>query len=73
MISPTFAKLSSTYLLLREIADDMCPLVVDLAKHEEHEGVYVVVKRLVIQEQLGEQAQVLAVHFVRLAVHLENG
>lgn len=51
----------------------MRPLVVYLAQHEKHEGVHVVVQGLVVQEQLGQQAQILAVYLVRPAVHLEHG
>ena len=37
------------------------PIVIHLAEDVEQEGVHVEVQRLVVQEQLGEQAQVLAV------------
>ena len=38
----------------------------------KEEGLDVVVQRLVVQEELGQQAQVLAVHLVVLAVHLKH-
>ena len=38
------------------------PIVIDLAEDVEQEWVDVEVQRLVVKEQLGEQAQVLAVH-----------
>mmetsp|Transcript_26858 Transcript_26858/g.46853 ORF Transcript_26858/g.46853 Transcript_26858/m.46853 type:complete len:210 (-) Transcript_26858:65-694(-) len=60
-------------LLLAEVPDEVRPLVVHLAQHVEQERVHVVVERLVVQEELGEQAQVLAVELVGLAVHLPQG
>lgn len=50
----------------------MRPLLVHLAKDVEQEGVHVEVESLVVEKQLGEQAQVLAVDLVLGAVHLEH-
>ena len=38
----------------------------------KQEGLHVIVERLVVKEELGQQAQVLAVHFIVLAVHLKH-
>jgi len=46
------------------------PLCIALAKYVEEERVHIIVQRLVIQEQLAEQAQALTVNLVLLAVHL---
>ena len=50
--------------------DNVGPPLVVLAEHVEQEEVDVVVERLVVQEQLCEVAQVLAVALLLLAVHL---
>lgn len=47
---------------LAEVPDQVSASLVHLTEHVEEEGVHVVVQRLVVQEQLGQQAQVLAVH-----------
>ena len=47
--------------------------VVTLAHHVEEEGVRVVVERLVVQEQLGKQAQVLGVVLVLASVYFKEG
>ena len=39
----------------------MAAVAVHLAQHVEHEGLHVKVQRLVVQEQFGQQTQVLAV------------
>jgi len=46
------------------------PHLVDLAQHVEQEQVHVIVQRLVVQEQLGQEGQVLAEVLLLLAVHL---
>ena len=45
------------------------PLVI-LAQHIEEEEVHIIVQCLVVQEQLGQVAQVLAVQLLLLAIHL---
>lgn len=47
------------------------PLIA-LAQDVKQEQVHIVVQRLVVQEQLGEVAQVLAVHALLLAIDLEH-
>jgi len=49
------------------------PALVHLAEHVEQEQVDVVVERLVVEEELDQEAQVLAVDLVGVAVHLEDG
>ncbi len=46
------------------------PLCIAFTKYVEEERVHVIVQRLVIQEQLAEQAQALTVNLVLLAVNL---
>lgn len=59
--------------LLREVADQVTALAVILGQHIEQERFHVVVQGLVVEEQFRKEAQVLAVYFVRVAVHFEDG
>ena len=59
--------------LLGEVADRVAPALVHDAQHVEEEEVHVVVQCLVVEEELGEVAQVLAVDLLLLAVDLEVG
>ena len=61
-------------LLLRKVADDVVKArPVPLAQHVEQKGVDVIVQRLVVQEQLGQQAQGLAVDLGLAAVDFKDG
>ena len=60
-------------LLLGEIADEVAALAIVLGQHVEEEGLHVVVEGLVIQKQLGEETEVLAVDLAGHAVHFEDG
>ena len=51
-------------LLLAEVADEVAALGVGDGHDVEEEGLHVEVERLVVQEELGQQAQVLAVLLV---------
>ena len=51
-------------LLLAEVPHEVRAVLVLLAQHVEEEVLDVEVKRLVVQEELGQQAQVLAVLLV---------
>ena len=51
----------------------MAPLRVALRHDVEEKRLNVEVERLVIKEELGHQAQALAVHLVQLSVDLEGG
>lgn len=50
---------------LREVADNVGPLPVHLGQDVEDEGLHVKVQCLVVQEKLGQQAQVLTVNLWR--------
>ena len=50
----------------------MTALIVVLSEDVEEERLDVVVESLVVQEELDEQTEVLAVDLVRVAVHLED-
>ena len=65
--------LLSAVLLLAEVADEMRALLVVLREYVEEERLDIVVERLVVEKELGEQTQVLTIDFGRVAVHLENG
>ena len=58
-------------LLLGEVAHQVAAHVVVDGEHVEEEGLYVVVERLVVEEQLGEEAQVLAVDLIDVSIHLK--
>mmetsp|Transcript_13517 Transcript_13517/g.42520 ORF Transcript_13517/g.42520 Transcript_13517/m.42520 type:complete len:294 (-) Transcript_13517:608-1489(-) len=61
-------------LLLGEVARDPVAAVgANLAEHVKEEGVHVVVEGLVVEEELCEQAEALAVHLRVGAVDLEDG
>lgn len=61
------------FFLLREVADDVGALLVDLAQDVEEERVDVEVERFVVEKELGHEAQVLTIELVLVAVHLEDG
>ena len=47
-------------------------LIVPLHEHVEQERLHIVVERLVVEEELREQTQLLAVALLQLPVHLEH-
>ena len=51
----------------------MAALRVALRHDVEEEGLHVEVQCLVVEEELGHEAQALAVHLVQLSIHLEGG
>ena len=57
---------------LAEVPHQVTALAVILGEDIEQEGLHVVVERLVIEEQLDEQTEVLAVDLVGVAIHLEH-
>ena len=59
-------------LLLAEVADDVKAVVVALAHDVEQERVGVVIQGLVVEEQLGQEAQILSVGLVLAAVDLKE-
>lgn len=48
----------------------MRPFLIHLTQDVEEEGIYVIVQRLVIQKELGEETKVLTVDFLIFAVNL---
>jgi len=61
-------------LLLREVARErLGARGILLAEHVEEKRVDVIVQRLVIEEELGEEAEALAVHLGCGAIHLVQG
>lgn len=63
--------LGRTVFLLAEVADEVAAVPVVLRHRVKEERLDVVVEGLVVEEQLGQQAQVLAVDLVDVAVDLE--
>lgn len=55
---------------LGEVANKVAPFVVVLGQDVEKEGLHVIVEGLVVQEQLGQQTQVLTVDSAHVPVHL---
>lgn len=51
----------------------MCPFLVPLNEHVEEKWLHIKVECLVLQEQLGHEAEVLAVHLVLFPVNFEEG
>lgn len=49
----------------------MAALAVVLREHIEEEGLHVIVQRLMVQEELGQQAQILTVYCADISIHLE--
>ncbi len=52
---------------------DMCSSLIAFTQHVEQEQVHIIEQSLVIQEQLGQVAQVLAEQLLLLAVYLKHG
>lgn len=59
-----------TGLYLGEVADKMATFAVVLGEDVKKEGLHVVVEGLVVQEELGQQTQVLTVDCAHVPVHL---
>lgn len=55
------------------IPNDVCASVIALAQHIEQEEIHIIVQCLMVQEQLGQVAQILAIALLLLAVHLKHG
>ena len=43
-----------------------------LREHVKQEGLHIVVKRLMVQEELGQQTEILTVYGADITVHLKN-
>jgi hypothetical protein len=50
----------------------VAPTLIILREHIEQKRLNVKVQRLMVQEQLGDQTQILAVDFARVAINLEH-
>lgn len=62
-----------TEFLLRKVADKMASLAIVDRQDVKEERFDVVVKRLVIEKELGQKAEILAIDLVDVAVHLKHG
>ena len=62
-----------TGLLLGKIPHQVTSLAIVLGQDVEQKGLNIVVQGLVVQEELGEKTEVLAVDFTDCTVHLVNG
>jgi len=51
-------------LLFRIIGANVSPTVIGLADNVKQEGIYIVVKRLVVQKELGQEGEILAVDLI---------
>lgn len=58
--------------LFGEVSDQVAPLAVVFGEYIEQERFHVVVERFVVQEQFGEEAEVLAVDLVGVAIDFEH-
>ena len=55
------------------LPDNMASVRVAFRHHVKEKRFHVEIKSLVIEKEFGQQAQILTVHFVFLAVHFEDG
>lgn len=62
--------MDAVYRAERRTPHDVGSALIVLAEHVEQEEVHIVVKRLVVQEQLCQVAQILTVLLLFLAIHL---
>ena len=63
-------RLGASWPYLREVADQVATFVVILGQDVEKEGLHIVVEGLVVQEQLGQQTQVLTVYCAHIPINL---
>ena len=59
-------------LLLAKVSGNVCALVVHLRNDVKVKGLYVIVHRLMVQEELGQQTEVLTVDLILLPIHLKD-
>ena len=59
-------------LLLAEVTHQVTPVLVVVGKHVKEEWFDIVVESLVVQEELDQETEVLAINFVCVAVHLKD-
>ena len=58
---------------LGEVADEVATFAVILGQDVEKEGLHIIVEGLVVQEQLGQQTQVLTVDCAHISINLLEG
>ena len=61
-----------TEFLFGKVADEVTSFTVVDSQHVEKERLDIVVECLMVEEEFGQQAQILAVYFVDVAIHLED-
>lgn len=55
---------------LREVTDEVAAFAIVLSEDVEKEGLHIIIQGLVVQEQLGQQTQVLTVDCAHVPVNL---
>ena len=60
-------------LLLAKVADPMASLGIVDGQDVKEKGLHIIIERLVVQEQLDQQTEILTIDLVGLSVHLEDG
>lgn len=50
----------------------MAPILIRLGEYIKQEGLHIIIQRFVIQEHLGQQAQILAVNLVLSSIHFKD-
>lgn len=68
-LATSFVSMAGLYL--GEVADKMATFAVVLGEDVKKEGLHVIVESLVVQEELGQQTQVLTVDCAHVPVNLE--
>jgi hypothetical protein len=57
---------------LAEVADGVASLRVPYSHDVKEEGFHIIVERFVVQEELGQKAEILTILFVALAIYFPN-
>ena len=58
--------------LLAEVAHHMATVLVAYGHNVKEEGLHIVVQSLVVQEELGNETQILAIDLLLLAIHFKH-
>ena len=61
-----------TELLLGKVSNEVTSLAIVNGQNIEEERLYIVVKRLVIKKELGQQAEVLTIDLIDIAIHFKD-
>mmetsp|Transcript_7959 Transcript_7959/g.15972 ORF Transcript_7959/g.15972 Transcript_7959/m.15972 type:complete len:229 (+) Transcript_7959:1537-2223(+) len=51
----------------------MMPILINLTQDIKQEWIHIIIQRLVVQKQLGQQAQILTVHLCLLPIYFKHG